>query len=47
MNVICLGGTVLGFALAWELIEAFLAARFKNGERHRRRLRKVAAVEDK
>ena len=46
MNVICFGGSVLGLALAWELTEAFLAARFKNGERHQRRLRKVAALED-
>ncbi len=45
MNVICFGGSVLGFALAMELAEAFLAARFKNEERHQRRLRKVAALE--
>lgn len=45
MNVICFGGSVLGFALAMELAEAFLAARYKNGERHRRRLSKVAALE--
>lgn len=45
MNVICLGGSVLGIALAWELTEAFLAARFKNEKRHQRRLRKVAALE--
>lgn len=45
MNVICFGGSVLGFALAMELAEAFLAARYKNGERHQRRLRKVADLE--
>lgn len=45
MNVICFGGSVLGFALALELTEAFLAARFKTEERHQRRLRKVAALE--
>ena len=28
MNVFCLGGKVIGSALAWELIETFLAARF-------------------
>jgi ribose 5-phosphate isomerase B len=28
MNVICLGGRVTGYALAWEMIQTFLAARF-------------------
>lgn len=46
MNVICFGARVLGSALAWELTEAFLAARFSNAERHQRRLGKVAALED-
>jgi ribose 5-phosphate isomerase B len=45
MNVICLGGRVTGFALAWDLIQAFLAARFIGAERHRRRLEKIAALE--
>lgn len=45
MNVICFGARVLGSALAWELTEAFLAARFSNAERQRR-LGKVAALED-
>lgn len=45
MNVICLGGRVVGFALAWDLTRTFLAARFIGGERHRRRLAKVAALE--
>jgi ribose 5-phosphate isomerase B len=43
--VICLGGRVVGRSMAWELIEAFLAARFSGAERHRRRLAKVAALE--
>ena len=46
MNVICFGARVLGSALAWDLTEAFLAARFNNAERHQRRLEKVAALED-
>ena len=45
MNVICLGGLVVGHALAWELVQTFLAARFSGAERHRRRLAKVAALE--
>lgn len=45
LNVICLGGRVVGLSLAWELLKGFLAARFSGAERHRRRLSKVAAVE--
>lgn len=45
MNIICLGGRVVGNALAWELVRAFLDARFSGAERHRRRLEKIAAVE--
>ncbi len=45
LNVICLGGLVVGHALAWELVQTFLAAHFIGAERHRRRLIKVAALE--
>jgi len=45
MNIICLGGRVVGPELAWDLIQAFLNARFSGEERHRRRLAKVAALE--
>ncbi len=45
MNVICLGGRVVGAELAMELVTAFLAARFSGAERHRRRLAKIAALE--
>jgi ribose 5-phosphate isomerase B len=45
LNVICLGGRVLGDAEAWELVRLFLAARFSGAERHRRRLEKVAEAE--
>jgi ribose 5-phosphate isomerase B len=47
MNVLCLGGRVLGFALAWDLVKAFLSARFVGAERHNRRLNKVKALETK
>jgi ribose 5-phosphate isomerase B len=46
LNVICLGGLVVGHALAWELVQTFLAARFSGAERHRRRLAKVAELEN-
>jgi ribose 5-phosphate isomerase B len=45
MNVFCLGGKVVGEALAWELVETFLAAHFSNATRHRRRVEKVQALE--
>jgi ribose 5-phosphate isomerase B len=43
--VICLGGKVIGSALALELIRTFLTASFSNASRHRRRLTKVQALE--
>jgi ribose 5-phosphate isomerase B len=45
MNVFCLGGKVIGSALAWELIETFLKARFSGAVRHQRRVNKVKALE--
>jgi ribose 5-phosphate isomerase B len=45
LNMICLGGLVVGHALAWELVKTFLDARFSGAERHRRRLAKVAELE--
>jgi len=45
MNVFSLGGQVIGPALAWELIEIFLKARFSGAERHQRRIDKVKALE--
>jgi ribose 5-phosphate isomerase B len=45
MNILCLGGRVVGAELAWDLVEAFLAAEFSQAERHLRRLGKVAALE--
>jgi ribose 5-phosphate isomerase B len=47
LNMICLGGLVVGHALAWELVQTFLSARFSGAERHRRRLAKVAELENK
>jgi RpiB/LacA/LacB family sugar-phosphate isomerase len=45
LNVICLGGLVVGHALAWELVKTFLASRFGGAERHLRRLSKVPELE--
>ena len=45
MNLLCMGGRVVGRATAWDVIQAFLAAQFSQAERHLRRLGKVAALE--
>ena len=45
MNVMCMGGGITGFALAWELVQTFLNADFKAEPRFIRRLDKVAALE--
>jgi ribose 5-phosphate isomerase B len=47
VNVLCLGARVVGEALAAELMRAFLDARFTGEERHARRLRKIADIEEK
>jgi RpiB/LacA/LacB family sugar-phosphate isomerase len=41
MNVLVLGGRIVGAELARELMEAFLNARFTGETRHRRRLAKM------
>jgi ribose 5-phosphate isomerase B len=45
MNVICIGSGVVGGDLTAELIVAFLPAEFNGGERYRRRLEKIEAIE--
>jgi ribose 5-phosphate isomerase B len=45
MNVLCLGSGIVGPDLAAELIRAFLGAEFDGGERYRRRLEKIEAME--
>lgn len=47
MNIICLGGRVTGFELAWDLVQIFLKAAFKAEDRFRRRLDKVAKLENR
>jgi ribose 5-phosphate isomerase B len=47
MNLLCLGGRVVGFALAWEIIQVYLAAQPVRAVRFERRLAKVAAIECK
>ena len=45
MNVLCLGGRVVGSALGAEIVESFLGAEFSGEERHLRRLEKILALE--
>ena len=45
LNIVCMGGRTVGPAVAWDLVEAFLAAEFSQAERHLRRLSKVASLE--
>jgi len=47
MNVLVLGGRVVGSELARELIHSFLNAHFSGEERHLRRLAKVTALENR
>jgi ribose 5-phosphate isomerase B len=47
MNVLCLGARVIGEELAADLVREFLGARFSGLERHRRRLGKVRALEER
>jgi beta-phosphoglucomutase family hydrolase/RpiB/LacA/LacB family sugar-phosphate isomerase len=47
MNVLVLGGRVIGPELARELVTAYLGARFSGEERHKRRLQKVSALEER
>jgi len=45
MNVLCLGERVIGIEVAREVTDGFMAARFCDEGRHRRRLDKLLAVE--
>ena len=45
LNVLCLGGRVIGAEIAAEIVAAFLAASFSGESRHVRRLGKVAEIE--
>ena len=45
MNIICMGGRVVGSAVAWDLVETFLASEFSQAPRHLRRLGKVSSLE--
>jgi len=45
MNILCMGGRTVGPAVAWDLVQTFLAAEYSQAPRHLRRISKVAALE--
>jgi ribose 5-phosphate isomerase B len=45
MNILCMGGRTVGPAVAWDLVQTFLAAEFSQAPRHLRRLGKIASLE--
>ncbi len=47
LNLLCLGGRVIGPMLIWEIVQAYLKAQFLKEERFQRRLDKVIALEKK
>ncbi len=47
VNILCLGQRVIGIELAKEIVFTFLKATFTNAPRHKRRLEKIFAIEDK
>jgi ribose 5-phosphate isomerase B len=46
MNLLCLGGRVIGSELARELVFAFAKAQYSGEERHNRRLQKLQQIEN-
>ena len=46
MNLLCLGGRVIGNNVAQEIVQTFLEATFSGAERHVRRLQKVQKLEE-
>ena len=45
-NVICIGARIVSTELAYDIVDTFLKTPFSNGERHKIRLAKLAALEN-
>ncbi|WP_146593122.1 ribose 5-phosphate isomerase B [Novipirellula galeiformis] len=45
MNVLCIGGRIIGSELAFEIVQTFLGAQYEPEDRHARRLAKVLEIE--
>ena len=46
-NVLCLGGKIIGSALAMEIVRTWMATEFLDEEKYRRRVAKVRAITDR
>ena len=44
-NVLAMGGRVMGFGPAGEIVKAWVTTDFSNGERHINRIKKISALE--
>lgn len=44
MNILCMGGRIIGIETATELALTFLKSEFSNAERHKRRLKKIETL---
>lgn len=47
MNILVIGSRIIGIELARDIVKTYLAAKFSNEERHKRRLGKVLAIEQR
>jgi RpiB/LacA/LacB family sugar-phosphate isomerase len=47
MNVLVMGGRVIGEAVALELVRAFLESQYSGEDRHQRRLGNIKAIEER
>ncbi len=47
MNVLCMGARIIGPEVAKEIVASFLGAVFSNEDRHKRRVGKIRAIEQK
>ena len=47
MNVVVLGARIVGQELASDLVRAFLAAKFNNGDRYIERLKKIERIQER
>jgi ribose 5-phosphate isomerase B len=45
LNVLALGGRIIGVELAWEIVKTFVGAEFAGEERHARRVEKIDALD--
>ena len=46
-NIICFGARIVSTELANDIVDAFLKTEFSNGERHNKRIRQIAEIEER